>query len=196
MDEFQSITRFDIESKFSKQSLLVSRIISLAMIAGSSIFLCSIYFIYLKNQTTDLYPAPSQESSLFVLVLLILAFIIYSVLAVLPKFFLNSKKLKTRMAGVFHDEKGNTINDPVLKLISFERTYMIIRLAMMEGISLFAMVILFLAVSQGEIYQNSAFWLLVIPLLIQVWFTFSNYFSKEHYINRIKTQILAPLKEI
>ena len=83
------------------------------------------------------------------------------------------------------------ITDPVIKLITIERIYMIIRLAMLEGVSLFAMVILFLAVSNGELQSKPLLWLLVIPLIIQTLFTFKNYISKSSYIDRIENDILG-----
>jgi len=58
------------------------------------------------------------------------------------------------------------------------------------------MVILFLSVSEGRLDSEPSLWLLILPLLIQAVFTLNNYLPRGRYIDRIETQILAPLREI
>ncbi|MBU0560103.1 MAG: hypothetical protein KKG93_11100 [Bacteroidetes bacterium] len=48
------------------------------------------------------------------------------------------------------DQNNQILEDPVLKLIGLDRTMMIIRLAMLEGVTLFALVILIKSVLEGN----------------------------------------------
>ena len=196
MEEFQSITRFDIESKLTNKILNVPRIISSAMLAGVMIFLLVI--IYLNSSRLDeniVLPEFSQTGTL-IYVLIFAALSVYTAFLYVPKFYLNPRYLKDRLSKSLKDKQGNPITDPIEKLLNIDLTFMIIRLAMLESIALFAMVILFLSVSEGRLDSEPSLWLLVIPFAIQAVFTLNNYLPKGRYIDRIETQILAPLREI
>ncbi len=75
--------------------------------------------------------------------------------------------------------------DPGLELVFLDRTMMIMRLAMLEGLSLFALVILMISVLNGPIYTYGNFWFLVLPWVIQTIYILINYLSPEKYTERI-----------
>ena len=195
MEEFQSITRFYIESKLTNKMLSVPRIISSAMVLGAAIFSIIIFYLYSKNPNEDfVLPEVSQINTL-IYVLIALGLLVYSAFFYLPNFLLNPQYLKNRLTKGLKDNQGNAITDPIDKLLNIDLTFMIVRLAMLESIALFAMVILFLAASNGQLNFEPSLWLLLLPLVIQAAFTFNNYLPKIKYVDRIETKILAPLKE-
>lgn len=194
MSEYQSISRMDIESKFTSNSLKVSRTISLTMFVGAFLFFIINLYLNLITKKPEGLINSGTTLDIHIYTLLILGFIVYTVFIFAPKVFLSKKYLIKKLSNKMYDENKREITDPVIKLITIERIYMIIRLALLEGISLFAMVILFLAVSNGDIYSSSLLWLLVIPLIIQAVVTFKSYISKTNYIDRIVNDILSPVK--
>ena len=122
---------------------MVSRIISTAMVVGPTFFLLFIIVIHSKGQKSDISLNAISDVNAFIYVLIALGLCVYASFLILPKFFLSHQNLKKWMSKDFRDPQGNNIDDPVMKLIMFDRMFMIIRLAMLEGISLFAIVILF-----------------------------------------------------
>ncbi len=196
MSEYQSITRMDIERKFTSNNLKISRVLSLSMVFGTFLFFLTDLYLYLISGTPDDLLISESSITIHIYTLLVLGVIVYSLFIFAPKLFLNKKYLINKLTNKMYDENRREITDPVLKMITVERIYMIIRLALLEGISLFALVVLFLAVSNLEVHANPLLWLLVVPLIIQAGFTFKNYFSKDSYLDRIENEILAPLNEI
>ena len=71
---------------------------------------------------------------------------------------------------------------------------MVIRLAMLEGITLFGLVALIQSVLSRIIYFNDNYWLLTLPLFILIWVVLINYISKEKIISRIENEILFRLR--
>ena len=92
------------------------------------------------------------------------------------------------------DQKRNEIEDPVQKLFFLDRTLMVIQLALLEGVSILGMVVLFVSVMMGYIYTHSLLWLLVVPWLFQAIYTIQNFLSKEKYLDRIENNFLIPLR--
>ena len=100
------------------------------------------------------------------------------------------------MSRDMYDQKRKLIDNPIEKLIGFDRIYMIMRLAMLEGISLFGIVVLFQAVTNGIIDDIPLLWLWIVPSFVLAIFAFKNYLRKESYVERIENQILIKLKRI
>lgn len=195
MEQFKSVTRFEIEKKLTSGHLRINRIISLALCAGSFLFLVIILFLYQKKTITQ----PELESISLIhnlcLVFILLAVVVYSTFLLLPKIFLKQESLKKQLLGAEYDQNINKIDDPALRLISLDRTLMIIRLAQLEGVTLFGLVVLMLSVQNGYIYVNNALWLLTLPLFVMLGFTLTNYITKEKTIMRIENNILATIKQ-
>ena len=196
MVEYQSVTRMDIESKLTPNFLLSSKIISSAMVVGPFLFFLIILFLNTTSTKSEFQYNQIETINSLLYVILALSFFVYSMFLLIPKIILKKEYLHNRLSKGFYDQNRKKIDDPVIKLINFDRIYMIIRLAMLEGISLFGIVILFLAESDGQLNNEPKLWLLIIPLLIQAYFTFTNYISKNKYVDRIENQILASLTDI
>lgn len=194
MEEYLSLSGYDIENKLSGGQLLTSRIISLALTAGPFFFLLVIFLFYLNNKSTGINYENSDFIRLLIYAFIFIAIGAYGAFLFIPQFFNKPEYLRKRLSGKMLDQRKRRIEDPILKLLFLERTLMIIRLALLESISFLGMVILFLSVVNGYIYYHSLLWLLVLPWLFQAIYTVQNYVPKEKYLDRIENDFLVPLR--
>jgi hypothetical protein len=190
MEEYQNISKTDIEDTLSGDILKINRIVFSALLIGPFLFLLIVIYLYQQKEAASPDLQSAELIEIMIIIFFILAVSIYSFVLLFPKIFLrkeNTLKILSSQA-LLLEKQG--IKEPVLNLIGVDRTLMIIRLAMMEGVTLFALVILMLSVLNNTIYVNEAYWLLVIPWLIQFIFTLNNYFSKDKAVERIFNEIL------
>ncbi len=192
MDEYKRVTIEQIEAGLVGEPLRMNRIMSLALVMGTTLFLAVVLYIYQKNLSSDIEISYNAVDELIV-VFLILALIIYPTFLIFPKIFLKGNKLEAKLLSSTLSLNNISTTDPVINIISLDRTMMIIRLAMLEGVALFGLVALMLCVNSGLIYHNDNYWLLVIPLFIQAIAT-SSFVSKEKIISRIERDILFRIK--
>ncbi len=195
MDEFKNITRNDIEEKLTGEHLRINRIISLALCAGPLFFLLVIVFLYQKNLSSNVEISQDNIVEEMIIVLSVLAVGVYSFYFIFPNIFLKKANLVKQLSMPQMDKNNRLITDPVLKIIALDRTLMIIRLALLEGIALFSLVVLIQSLFIGVIYYNSNYWLLSIPVFIVIAVVFTNYFSKEKTVSRIESGILYKLQD-
>jgi|GEM_PF-2825990 len=186
MDHFSGITRIEIAQGLTAQEFNISRIISLALLAGALMFLLVILVFYQINVERAFEVPADYELDVFVYVLLFLSVVGYYVFIILPNFFLKPANLKKRIAQLPDQQTSHTTESSLRALISVDRVFMVIRLAVLDGISIFGLVILFLAVIDGTVYEDSRWWLLTLPLLIQAGITFRFYTSREQMIARLE----------
>ena len=192
MDEYKRVTIEQIEAGLVGEPLRMNRIMSLALVMGTTLFLAVVLYIYQKNLSSDIEISYNAVDELIV-VFLILALIIYPTFLIFPKIFLKGNKLEAKLLSSTLSLNNISTTDPVINIISLDRTMMIIRLAMLEGVALFGLVALMLCVNSGLIYHNDNYWLLVIPLFIQAIAT-SSFVSKEKIVSRIERDILFRIK--
>ena len=192
MDEYKRVTIEQIKAKLVGEPLKIIRIMGLALVIGTTLFLAVVLFLYQKNLSSDVEISFNAVDELIV-VFLILTLIIYPTLLIFPKIFLKGNKLETKLLSSTTSLNNNAATDPVMQIISLDRTMTIIRLAMLEGIALFGLVALMLSVNSGLIYHNDNYWLLAFPLFIQILAT-SSFVSKEKIISRIERDILFRIK--
>lgn len=194
MNDYLNLSRYDIENKLSSGQLIVSRIIGLAITAGPFIFLLVIFLLYFKNEPTATDYEASDFITILIYVFIVIAIGTYGAFLFIPQFFLKAEYLHKRFSKPMLDQKRNEIEDPVQKLFFLDRTLMVIQLALLEGVSILGMVVLFVSVMMGYIYTHSLLWLLVVPWLFQAIYTIQNFLSKEKYLDRIENNFLIPLR--
>jgi hypothetical protein len=194
MDEYKYISRFDIEEKLTGQHFKINIIISSALLMGTFIFLLIVILMYhLKEGGT-----PEQQSleliDIMIIVFCVITLSVYLFVGLFPKIFLRRDNI-IRLLKALSIQEQDKNDAPEIRLIGIDRTLMIIRLAMMESVTLFGSVILMLAVLDSVIYSNEALWFLALPFLVQLLFTINNYFSKEKAVERIYYTILQKVSE-
>ena len=190
MDEYKYISRYEIEEKLTGENFKINRIIGFALFTGPFILLLVVVYLYQQKEGGLSEQQSTDFIQIMLTVFLIMAASIYLLVAVLPKIFLSKENLVKMLSSTFvkkQDEK----NSSVIKLILVDRTLMIIRLAMMEGVTLFGLVIMMLSVFNSVIYTNESYFLLVLPWIAQLIFTINNYFNKDKVVERIYNEILS-----
>lgn len=186
MDQFSSITRIEIEQVLTAQEFNISRIISLAILAGAFIFFLVILVFYQINMERPFEAPADYELDVVIYFFLFISVVGYYVFLILPNFFLKPANLRKRIAQLPDQQSGQTMASSLQALISVDRVFMVIRLAVLNGISIFGLVILFLAVIDGTVYEDKRWWLLTFPVLIQAGITFRYFVSREQMIARLE----------
>lgn len=161
MEEYLSLSRYDIENKLSGSQLMISRIISLALTAGPFFLLLVILLFYLENKSTGIDYEASGFINVLIYAFIFIAIGVYGAFLFIPQFFSKPEYLRKRLSGKMLDQRKNRIEDPILKLLFLDRTLMIIRLALLESVSFLGMVILFLSAASGYIYYHGCFKLFI-----------------------------------
>jgi hypothetical protein len=186
MNQFSGLTRIEIAQGLSAQEFNISRIICLAMLAGALMFLFVILIFYQINLERTVEIPADYELDVMIYLFLFLSVVGYYVFIILPNFFLKPANLRKRLAQLPDQQPGQTMESSLRLLISLDRVFMVIRLAVLDAISIFGLVILFLAVIDGTVYEDSRWWLLTLPLLIQAGITFRFYVSREQMVSRLE----------
>ena len=186
MEQFSGLTRIEIAQGLTAQEFNISRIISLAMLAGAFMFLLVILVFYQINLERAFEVPVDYELDVMIYLFLLLSVIGYYVFIILPNFFLKPANLRKRITQLPNQQTNLPMEESLRALISLDRVFMVIRLAVLDGISIFGLIILFLAVISGTVYEDSRWWLLTLPLLIQAVITFRFYISREQKIARLE----------
>ncbi|MBN2426024.1 MAG: hypothetical protein JXR46_06605 [Calditrichaceae bacterium] len=189
MNNYPFITRSEIEQHISPALLRVNTIITLAILAGPFILLIGIIVIYQTGQNIGTADSIYGTFIFLIRIFVIYLFLLYGAYIILPKFMLKSEFIKKRISDA---EPGTPVETSVIflgKLTNFDRQFMIIRLALLEGASLFGMVLLFMAINNGPVESMPEIWLFVVPSLIQLIITIKEYLPKEKLIQRIEKYI-------
>lgn len=199
MAEIQKITRFDLETKLTLQEIRVTQLIALVMVM--MVILFSIILLFLYSQRSAVLPVESAVPEnnivpILSLLLLVLAVVEYAIAYILPKIMFSPPKLKIRLSEPFAHKQDRPISELIQVLVGIYRVRLIIILAILEGVALFGLVVLFLAITQGIIYENNNYWLNFVPALILLIYAIKNFPNKERMIEYIEKQILNPLQSI
>lgn len=197
MDEYLTLTRYDLELNLKAQEIKGLQIINAAMVGGVLLLFFVTLFLYYKNSANamDLYsPANDGLINILSIALIILAIVLYAMAYVLPQLQSTPERLLNKLGKDFRDEKGNEIKDPVSKIMYAFRGHMIIRLALLEVVALFGLMLLYLSAINGSLHVRSIIWLTSIPAFIFFGFVFLNFPTKERIIENIDNTILKKLR--
>jgi hypothetical protein len=197
MKEYLKLTRYDLEHNLKAQEIISLQIISGAMVGGVLLlFLLSLFLFYNSSaDSIELY-SPANDGLINILsaVLIILAIVLYTIFYLLPQFQCAPERLLNKLGKSFRDEKGNEIKEPVSKIMFVFRGQMVIRLALLEVVALFGLILLCLSAINGSLHVRSIIWLTSTPAVIFLYFVFSNFSSKERIIENIDNNILKKLR--
>ncbi len=188
MEALKNISRNDIEEKLVGENLQTNRILSLAMCGGSLVFFIFIVFLYNKNVSENMKVIDNSLTDMMTIVLLVLGMGLYAASLIYPKIYWKKKNIEPLFNSSV-SAKYQTAADSASILIGADRSLMILRLAMMNGVTLFGLVCLYLAAGSGELYLNSNYWFLATPMFIFILVVLTNFISKEKYISRIENAI-------
>jgi len=158
---------------------------------GSVLFLIPMVLMNSNNLPSETVNEISDIVQIYVYVVLIMALVSYTVIYFFKNIFLTPISLKNRLLN-FKTPKSNS--DRALVLIGLDRQFMIIRNALFEGTSLFAIVAIFLEIKNSNYQILAEVWLLALPIVIHAIYLLINFPTKDKILDRIETEILNNLK--
>jgi len=186
MQNIQTISRHELEAKISETQIRVMQIMYIAMGVTQAAMITVVAVFYKIGKTRPLPEEPINTLSLkyMMLALVFAALLEYGLFIILPK-------LRLAMAGAtfIAGNQQNTI-DKIPLLLSAYRSITIIRLALLEGVALFGIVILLLAVTQFTIYSQSAYWLCLTPSVILFAYLYLFFPTRDRVIFYIENNFL------
>jgi hypothetical protein len=191
MDPFKNLTRHDIEKVLTAEQLRITQIILFAMLMGSILLLVPINILNATKPAPLMPGGISDFGQMFMYVVFIYAVLAYAFIYFSTLLLLSPKALakRIRAAGVFQDTE-----QAAFFLVTMDRQFRIIKNAIFEGVSLLAIVGIFLELSSSEQQLPSDIWLLAIPVVIHTIYLILNFPSKEKIINDIENNILSRLR--
>lgn len=191
MENYNSLSRIEIEHAITPADLKVAQIIPLAMLFGSVIFLAVTLFLNSNKPVSD-YPIEySKITQTLIYVVLVMAILIYSLIYFFPKIFLTADNLKNQLLN-FNSPNRNS--ELAKALIGIDRQFLVVRNALFEGISLFSLVVIIIEITNSPFQVPDELWFLTIPVFIHGLYLTLNFPTKDRLVDRIAGEILSNLK--
>ena len=162
MDPFKNLTRHDIGKVLTAEQLRITQIILFALLMGSILLLVPVNILNATKPAPLIAGQISDFGQMFMYGVFIYAIFAYTFIYFFPMLFLSPKALAKRVkaAGVFQDNE-----QAAFFLVTMDRQFRIIKNAIFEGVSLLAIVGIFLELSRNEQQLPSDIWLLAIPVV-------------------------------
>lgn len=118
MYEYLSLTKAELESKFSDQQIRISQIINIAMLFGLLLFFTIIFYMYSISEYDEFtYDSEQNISTIISTVTIFLAIIIYSLFNILTKILFSPQQIKQKLSQNYLMSQQFKTNEPVIKLI-------------------------------------------------------------------------------
>jgi len=190
MEIFKSLSRYDVERSLTPDQIRITQVILLALFGGTVLFLVPILVINSTKAYPVVTPGISDFVQLYMYFVFVFAAAAYTFIYLFPALFLTIPAITKRLqaSGSQKDKRQAAIH-----LINMDRQFRIIQNAVLEGVSLFAIVGIFLELTQSEYQISGDIWLLTIPIAIHTFILFSNFPTKENILNRIDKEILEKI---
>jgi hypothetical protein len=185
MDELLKLTRADISNKLNAKSLQVTQILQFALILGPVLF----FGVCMLLKYMQVKGLPGDEPDLEMLMLPITGLMFVGMLVavnLLPMLLLKPQSLAKKV--------NSLAGDPVEWAVQLHRTITIIRMALTEGVALFGLVTIILAVLGNRLDDNSIIWLATLPLVVHVGYGILSFPNKSNVVQFIETRIVGPLR--
>lgn len=190
MEIFKSLSRYDIEQSLTADQVRITQIILVALFASTILFLIPISVINSTKAYPIVTPGISDFAQLYMYFVIVFAAAAYIFIYFFPALFLTIPAITKRLQTAGAQENKR---QAASYLINMDRQFRIIQNAILEGVSLFAIVGIFLELTQSEYQIAGDIWLLTIPIAIHAFILFSNFPTKENILNRIDKDILEKI---
>jgi hypothetical protein len=195
MDELLKLYPEDVKQRIDPKQVRLAKVLCAALTLGPLVFLAVVLFIPIgaipmEQGDTEL----SREVLWLMLGMLGILTLAEGVFLVfLPTFVLAPVRLLPRAKRALDPGKGQ-FKDPVAWMLSLHRLVLVMRAGILEGLSLFGVVVLFLARQTGFIQSDPLLWLSLVPLLILVVYQVATFPSSDSMAEFLTTRILKPLQ--
>ena len=190
MSDFHSVTKHDIEQLLTDNQVKISKILSLAMLSAPAIFLFFILFMNAKKEPLIGQSENSEFLQMYVYMVIFLAVAVYSIILVFPKIFLTPSALKKK---IFVSNSIDKNTSTVMQLTGLDRSFMIIRYALLEAVALFSATGIFIVLTKSAYQLPENVWYLALPTLIHIVYILYDFPTKDKIIARIE-KLLSTIK--
>ena len=190
MGDFHSVTKHDIEQLLTDNQVKISKILSLAMLSAPAIFLFFILFMNAKKEPLIGQSENSEFLQMYVYMVIFLAVAVYSIILVFPKIFLTPSALKKK---IFVSNSIDKNTSTVMQLTGLDRSFMIIRYALLEAVALFSATGIFIVLTKSAYQLPENVWYLALPTLIHIVYILYDFPTKDKIIARIE-KLLSTIK--
>ena len=190
MGDFHSVTKHDIEQLLTDNQVKISKILSLAMLSAPAIFLFFILFMNAKKEPLIGQSENSEFLQMYVYMVIFLAVAVYSIILVFPKIFLTPSALKKK---IFVSNSIDKNTSTVMQLTGLDRSFMIIRYALLEAVALFSATGIFIVLTKSAYQLPENVWYLALPTLIHIVYILYDFPTKDKIIVRIE-KLLSTIK--
>ena len=147
----------------SAEQIKTSQIIAFALGLGISLFFGIMLFFYFYNYSQIQYTANNKSTFEILMYICLAVFLLTITLSIYQPISIVKKQ--------FNKFKNSELSkENVDELVGIHRTYLIIRLALLEGSALFGLVVFFLSVQSFEIYSFPVYWICTIPAFVMILF--------------------------
>ena len=194
MKSLGGFSKTELHEKITVQEVKSFQLINIAMAAW--IILFAAITIFLSKSTTIENAAVDGLPNFPILnfALIIIALLTYSTVYILPQILFTPSRLEKRFSNPFYNAQRNEIIETAAKLIQLYRTQMIVRLALLEFVSMFALTLLFVSTMNGAAGNRPLVWLLLTPAFIQLMYTYKTFPTKENIAEFIDANIVRKLR--
>ncbi len=179
MELFKNLSRQKLEEELTPEMLKPLQIIFLALTSGIIIFFLIVLYVFLNNSPDESQMYYDTEVDNILLITFVVFFIVIMFM---------SKIFPEKLFEAGNEQSENilkTDDSDVKKAVSILTTYFIIRLSMMEGVTLFGLIILLITALSGALHVNLIYWIGIIPMFIFIGFSISSFPTKEKIIRFI-----------
>ncbi len=162
MQSLANISRHELEAKISNSWIRTMQMLYIAMALALAVMITvvAVFYTLAKERPMPEEPVNSLSLQYMVLALIFVALLEYMLFIILPK-------MRLAMGGTsLLSANLQNFTDRIPLLLSIYRSTAVIRLALLEGVAVFGLLIVLVAVTQFSIYTQSAYWLCLTPSVI------------------------------
>ena len=160
------------------------------MLSAPAIFPFFILFMNAKKEPLIGQSENSEFLQMYVYMVIFLAVAVYSIILVFPKIFLTPSALKKK---IFVSNSIDKNTSTVMQLTGLDRSFMIIRYALLEAVALFSATGIFIVLTKSAYQLPENVWYLALPTLIHIVYILYDFPTKDKIIARIE-KLLSTIK--
>ena len=196
MEELLRLNKEDLSNKINQQSLKTIRIIQAVLIIGPIVFLVVILCLYAFGSDGAAEREPGTARFMMTLLSVLGPLFVGTMLVAYfaPATMFSAKNLSELAKQNLRLPEGGNASGPVEWMLHIHRNAVVIRMAALEGSSLFGLVILLLGVIGNSLQSQPIIWFAALPLIVHVLIGLRTFPNKENVINYMDQHILQPLR--
>lgn len=180
MQESKEFNFSDFKNSLTEKDLIPLKIIMGVLNGGVLVFFLIALFVFSDGHTNEIPDDMDfQMANILLVALAVITMSTFFLSKIIPEKVLNPE-------GLVAKNLLNSAKENKLKLIALLSNYYIVKMALMEAPALFGVVILFLTSMSGLIHHYSIVWLSILPLVMMLAYTVTNFPNKVKVIELLR----------